>query len=98
MGAESNQPDLIRVFVSEASDGTRVLGEALHTDSKQIPPPHEVYEHYIVAHRLRGAAALYGYGGVSRLSAELEVILERDRLAIAINNPGGDHRLLGRAE
>lgn len=77
MGAESNQPDLIRVFVSEASDGTRVLGEALRTNGEVIPPPHEVYEHYIVAHRLRGAAALYGYGGISRLSAELEVILER---------------------
>ena len=61
MGAESNQPDLIRVFVSEASDGTRVLGDALHTASKQIPPMLEVYEHYIVAHRLRGAAALDGF-------------------------------------
>ncbi len=77
MGVESNQPDLIRVFVSEASDGTTVLGEALRANGELIPPPHEVYEHYIVAHRLRGAAALYGYGGVSRLSAELEVILER---------------------
>jgi chemosensory pili system protein ChpA (sensor histidine kinase/response regulator) len=77
MGAEPNQSDLIRVFVSEASDGTRVLAEALRANGEPIPPPHEIYEHYIVAHRLRGAAALYGYQGVSRLSAELEVILER---------------------
>ncbi len=77
MGAEFNPSDLIRVFVSEASDGTRVLAEALRANGELPPPPHELYEHYIVAHRLRGAAALYGYGGVSQLSAELELILER---------------------
>ena len=77
MGAESNQPDLIQVFVSEASDGTKALAKALRANGELIPSPHEVFEHYIIAHRLRGAAALYGYGGVSRLSAELEVILER---------------------
>ncbi len=77
MGAESNQHDLTRVFVSEASDGTRTLAEALRADGELIPSPQELSEHYIIAHRLRGAAALYGYGGVSRLSAELEVILEQ---------------------
>ncbi|MFO0699117.1 MAG: Hpt domain-containing protein [Nitrospira sp.] len=77
MGAESNQPDLIRVFVSEASDGTKTLAAALRAKGDPIPASQELYEHYIIAHRLRGAAALYGYGGVSRISAELEVILER---------------------
>lgn len=77
MGAESNQSDLIRVFVSEASDGTRALAEALRANGEPIPSPQEISEQYIVAHRLRGAAALYGYEGISRLYAELEVILER---------------------
>ncbi|MBS0152653.1 MAG: Hpt domain-containing protein [Nitrospira sp.] len=77
MGAESHQSDLIRVFVSEASDGARMLAEALRANGEPIPPPHELHEHYIVAHRLRGASALYGYGGISQLSAELELILER---------------------
>lgn len=77
MGVDSNQPDLIRVFISEASDGTKALAQAVGAAGGPIPPSHEIYEQYIIAHRLRGAAALYGYGGLSRVYAELEVILER---------------------
>jgi chemosensory pili system protein ChpA (sensor histidine kinase/response regulator) len=77
MGAESNQPDLIHVFVSEASDGIRALVEALHSDGDPPPTPEAVHEQYIIAHRIRGAAALYGYSGISRLSERLEALLEQ---------------------
>jgi chemosensory pili system protein ChpA (sensor histidine kinase/response regulator) len=77
MGAESNQPDLIHVFVSEASDGIRALVEALHSDGDPPPTPEAVHAQYIIAHRIRGAAALYGYSGISRLSERLEALLEQ---------------------
>lgn len=59
MGEEFNQSDLIRVFVSEASDGTKALADALRAKGEPIPSPRDIYEQYITAHRLRGAAALY---------------------------------------
>ena len=77
MDSESDQPDLVRVFVSEASDGIRALAEALHSTGEPIPPPQALHEQYIIAHRIRGAAALYGYGGVSRIAEQLEAILEQ---------------------
>lgn len=76
MGLQSNQPDLISVFVLEASDGIRVLSEALHSDGDPIPTPEALHDQYIIAHRIRGAAALYGYGGVARLAERLETIFE----------------------
>lgn len=77
MGSDSNRTDLIRVFVSEASDGLRTLAEGLRIAADSIPTPALLHEQYIIAHRIRGAAALYGYEGVSRVSAQLEGILER---------------------
>ncbi|MGE0471104.1 MAG: Hpt domain-containing protein [Nitrospira sp.] len=77
MGSESNQTDLVRVFVSEASDGLRTLAEALQAESDSVPAPHALHDQYIIAHRIRGAAALYGYEGVSRVSEQLESILEQ---------------------
>ncbi|MDH5725495.1 MAG: Hpt domain-containing protein, partial [Nitrospira sp.] len=77
MGLESNHTDLVRVFVSEASDGLRTLAESLQAESDSIPAPQALHEQYIIAHRIRGAAALYGYEGVSRVSEQLEAILER---------------------
>jgi chemosensory pili system protein ChpA (sensor histidine kinase/response regulator) len=77
MGSESNQTDLVRVFVSEASDGLRTLAEALQAESDSVPAPQALHDQYIIAHRIRGAAALYGYEGVSRVSEQLEAILER---------------------
>lgn len=77
MESESNQSDLVRVFVSEASDGLKTLAEALHAGTGSIPTAEALHEQYIIAHRIRGAAALYGYKGLSRVSEQLEAILER---------------------
>ena len=77
MGLESNRADLVRVFVSEASDGLRTLAEALRIAADSTPTPHTLQEQYIIAHRIRGAAALYGYEGVSRVAEQLEEILEQ---------------------
>lgn len=76
MGSESNQTDLVRVFVSEASDGLKMLAEGLQAASSRLTAE-GLHDQYIIAHRLRGAAALYGYEGVSRVSERLETILEQ---------------------
>ena len=76
MGSEFDQRELVGIFVAEAIEGAKVLGEALHPSGDRIPIPTEIREQYIVAHRLRGAAALYEYEGIARLAERLESLLE----------------------
>ena len=76
MGSEFDQRELVGIFVAEAIEGTRVLGEALHPSEDRIPISAELREQYIIAHRLRGAAALYGYEGIAQLAERLETLLE----------------------
>ncbi len=77
MGSEFDQQNLVGIFVTEASDGVTALTAALHPADEQVPTPLQIQEQYIVAHRIRGAAALYGFGGVAQLSERLEAMLER---------------------
>jgi len=77
MGSEFDQQKLVDIFVAEASDGVTALTKALHPAGGSAPTPQQLQEQYIVAHRIRGAAALYGYNGIAQLSERLEVLLEQ---------------------
>jgi chemosensory pili system protein ChpA (sensor histidine kinase/response regulator) len=77
MSSEFDQHNLVGSFVAEASDGMTVLTRALRPADGNVPTPQQVQEQYIVAHRIRGAAALYGYSGVAQLSERLEAMLEQ---------------------
>lgn len=77
MSPEFDRQNLISIFVLEASDGLDALTKALHPSNGAIPTPQELAEQYIVAHRLSGAAALYGFSGVARLAEYLEALLEQ---------------------
>jgi chemosensory pili system protein ChpA (sensor histidine kinase/response regulator) len=77
MGSEFDQENLVGIFVAEASDGMTALTKALHPADASVPTPQQLQEQYIVAHRIRGAAALYGYRGVAQLSERLEAVLEQ---------------------
>lgn len=77
MSAEFDRKNLIDIFVLEATDGMAVLTEALGSSADNIPAPRPLVEQFIVAHRIRGAAALYGYRGVARLAERLETLLEQ---------------------
>lgn len=77
MSSEFDQQNLISIFVAEASDGIAVLLAALHPPDESLPGPHQLKEQYIVAHRIRGAAALYGYSGIARMSERLESLMEQ---------------------
>lgn len=76
MSSEFDRDNLVSIFVTEASDGMSVLTNALHPGDESVPAPQQLHEQYIVAHRIRGAASLYGYGGIARLSERLESLLE----------------------
>jgi chemosensory pili system protein ChpA (sensor histidine kinase/response regulator) len=76
MDSDFDQQNLVGIFVAEASDGMNVLAVALQPADGSLPAAEQLREHYIVAHRIRGAAALYGYGGIARLAERLESLLE----------------------
>ena len=77
MGSEFDQQKLVGIFVAEASEGVTALTKALHPAGESAPTPEQLQEHYIVAHRIRGAAALYGYNGIAQISERLEAMLEQ---------------------
>lgn len=76
MSSEFDRQNLISIFVLEASDGLDALTKALHPPGGAVPTPHELADQYIVAHRICGAAALYGFSGVAQLAEYLERMLE----------------------
>lgn len=76
MSSEFDRQNLISIFVLEASDGLDVLTKALHPADGAVPTPQELADQYIIAHRICGAAALYGFSGVAQLAEYLEMLLE----------------------
>ena len=77
MSAEFDQDNLISIFLAEVSDGIATVARALNPTDGALPTPPKIQEHFITAHRIRGAAALYGYGGIAALSERLEAMCER---------------------
>src|SRR5215831_5533234 len=77
MSSEFDRQNLISIFVLEASDGLDALTKALHPPDGAVPTVQDLAEQYIVAHRICGAAALYGFSGVAQLAEYLEMLLEQ---------------------
>lgn len=77
MNSEFEQDSLVHIFVAEASEGLTKLEAALRPIHGNVPTPETVHAEYIVAHRLRGAASLYGFAGVARLAEVLETFLDQ---------------------
>ncbi|MCC6139855.1 MAG: Hpt domain-containing protein [Nitrospira sp.] len=77
MSAEFDPDNLLAIFVAEAVDGIAEIKRALHPADGAIPSPQQLHEQYIVAHRIRGAAALYGFAGIAQLSEQLESLFEQ---------------------
>jgi chemosensory pili system protein ChpA (sensor histidine kinase/response regulator) len=77
MSSEFDRQNLISIFVLEASDGLDALTKALHPSDGGVPSPQELTDQYIIAHRLCGAAALYGFSGVAQLAEHMETLLEQ---------------------
>lgn len=77
MRSEMERRNLIGVFAEEASDALRVLAEALSPNDGSEPAPQSIRACVVAAHRIKQAAALYGYDGVARLCERLEALCEK---------------------
>lgn len=77
MGAEFDRPALISIFVAETTDGLTKLWAALHPADAPIPSPEAIQPHYVIAHTIKGVAAMYDFMGVVSLADTLEPVLEQ---------------------
>jgi chemosensory pili system protein ChpA (sensor histidine kinase/response regulator) len=77
MSSEFDRQNLIDIFVAEASDAMSTLTAALYPADGSVPTADQLQGQYIVAHRIRGAAALYGFNGSAQLTERLELLLEQ---------------------
>lgn len=76
MSGDSQPESLVSVFIAEAIEGLERLRSALQPADGSLPQPASVQPEYIIAHRIRGAASLYGFAGVSGLAEVMEGTLE----------------------
>ena len=77
MSSEFDQQNLVDIFVAEASDAMTALNAALFPADGSLPTAEQLQGQYIVAHRIRGAASLYGFTGAAQLTERLEALLEQ---------------------
>ncbi len=77
MSSEFDRQALVGIFVAEATDAMTTLWTAVHPAHETVPSQGAMPEHYIVAHRIRGAASLYGFTAVAKLAECLETLLEQ---------------------
>ncbi len=82
MSAEFDSDNLMEIFVAEAVDGMAEIKRALHPVDGTVPNPQLLQEQYIVAHRIRGAASLYGFSGIAQLSERLESLFEQSQMIV----------------
>jgi chemosensory pili system protein ChpA (sensor histidine kinase/response regulator) len=81
MSLEFDRQALVSIFIAEATDGLAKLAAALSPKDgdPSIPTSDAIHQLFIVAHSLKGAAALYGYERSSVLAGILERAFEQAR-------------------
>ncbi|MFO0773769.1 MAG: Hpt domain-containing protein [Nitrospiraceae bacterium] len=83
MSDESIRDNLIDVFVEEGQEGLQILSAALAPELG-LPSQDDLYEHYRVGHKLKGAAALYQFMGISAIGSLFEEVLEHAKATPAV--------------
>lgn len=76
MSDDAIRDNLIDVFVAEGDEGLQILLATLYPADGSLPSSEAMYEHYRVGHKLKGAAALYQFSGISALGDLVERVLE----------------------
>ena len=77
--AEDDEPELLELFLEEASDGLQLIGERLgqwQLDPADRAPLLEIRR---ALHTLKGGARMAGLPAIADLSHEVETLLERQR-------------------
>ena len=77
MASDFDRQALLNIFTTEASDGLLKLANALDPRDGSTPTQEALREHFIIAHSLTGASALYGFTGCASLAKILARILEQ---------------------
>lgn len=76
MSSELDRQALIDIFVMEASEAAGALSAAVNPPGDALPSAEELQAQYVWAHKVRGAAGIYGFSGLAMLGALLENTLE----------------------
>lgn len=77
MSSELDRQALIDIFVMEASEAAVALSAAVNPSGDALPTAQELQNQYVWAHKVRGAAGIYGFTGLATLGALLEAVLEQ---------------------
>jgi chemosensory pili system protein ChpA (sensor histidine kinase/response regulator) len=76
MSEKSINGELVEIFAAETLGDMTTLWTALHPANASCPSCESLQEHYILAHKLKGAALNYGYMGLARYGEMMETVLE----------------------
>lgn len=77
MSSELDRQALVDIFVMEASEAALALSAAMNPPGDALPTAQELQNQYVWAHKVRGAAGIYGFTGLATLGALLEAVLEQ---------------------
>src|SRR5438094_9866699 len=88
MASDFDRQALLNIFTTEASDGRPTLANALDPRDGSTPTQEALREHFIIAHSLTGASALYGFTGCGSLAKILARILEQAGTVSRADWPG----------
>src|SRR5574340_1035547 len=76
MSSELDRQGLLDIFVTEAMEALAVLAAAVNPAGEALPSAQDLQNQYVWAHKVRGAAGIYGFPGLSLLGELLETALE----------------------
>lgn len=76
MSSELDRQGLLDIFVTEAVEALAVLAAAVNPAGEALPSAEDLQNQYVWAHKVRGAAGIYGFAGLSLLGELLETALE----------------------
>ncbi len=76
MSSELDRQALIDIFVAEATEAMDALTKAFTPPDGTAPTPQQLQEQYVWAHKIKGAAGLYGFTGLATMGGLLESTLE----------------------
>jgi chemosensory pili system protein ChpA (sensor histidine kinase/response regulator) len=77
MSSELDRQGLLDIFVMEAVEALAALSVAVNPPGDALPSPQDLQNQYVWAHKVRGAAGIYGFSGLSLLGELLETTLEQ---------------------
>ena len=77
MSSELDRQGLLDIFVMEAAEAVAALSTAVNPPGDALPSPQELQNQYVWAHKVRGAAGIYGFTGLALIGELLETTLEQ---------------------